>query len=96
MQVFWSNSASLNSTDWTRNSSKGVYVIWRGIFVWTIVYVGRGDIGDRLYFHQTNLIIQKHRNFGLYARWAAVYAEVAQKGAESYLQRVLNLIYRGC
>ena len=87
MGVSWSEWYDLNSTTW-QSSFSGVYVIKTSSN--TTVYVGQGNIGSRLDDHQDDYRIQAYMNQGLYAKYALVQDKYNRKGAEAYLQRVLD------
>ena len=87
MGVSWSEWYDLNSTTW-QSSFSGVYVIKTSSN--TTVYVGQGNIGNRLDDHQDDSSIQAFKNQGLYVKHASIQDEYNRKGAEAYLQRVLN------
>ena len=66
-------------------SDHGVYVIWHGGNSPHVVYVGQGDVADRLLNHRKDIKITRHAQKGvLYVTWASV--PVAQRdGIERYL-----------
>ena len=66
------------------NGLDGVYVIWHGGPNPKTVYVGQGNIRDRLNQHRSDPRIQKYSAHGLFATWAAVDA-ARTSGAERYL-----------
>lgn len=68
----------------------GVYVIWHDGNPGRIVYVGQGDIKDRLTFHRTNPKVQKYAANGtLRVTWAVISA-LQVGGVERYLADTLN------
>ena len=63
----------------------GVYVIWHEGETPHVVYVGQGDVADRLQEHRTNPAILCHAQKGkLYVTWASVPAG-QRDGVERYL-----------
>ena len=69
---------------------EGVYVIWHGGTEPRTVYVGKGNIAERLRAHRTDANIIKHQaNGGLFVTWARVPAS-QQDGVESYLIKALQ------
>lgn len=66
------------------NNRHGVYVIWHGGTDPAVVYVGQGDIKERLAEHQKKPEIQQYKHLDLYVTWAAVSEEL-RHGVEAYL-----------
>jgi hypothetical protein len=66
------------------NNRHGVYVIWHGGTDPAVVYVGQGDIKERLAEHQKKPEIQQYKHLDLYVTWATVPKEY-RDGVESYL-----------
>ena len=62
----------------------GVYVIWHGGANSHVVYVGQGNIRERLSRHRTDPEVQAFKGLNLYATWAAV-ASAERNGVEKYL-----------
>lgn len=63
----------------------GVYVIWHGGKPSHVVYVGQGDVADRLKEHRTNPALLRHARKGeLHVTWASVPA-AQRDGVERYL-----------
>ena len=63
----------------------GVYVIWHDGDSGRYVYVGQGDVSDRLGKHRADTTITEYSTFGtLYATWASV-SELYMDGVERYL-----------
>ena len=68
----------------------GVYVIWHEGDPGRVVYVGQGNIRDRLTFHRRNPEVQKFAKLGaLRVMWAAVPAHQVD-GVERYLAEYLK------
>src|SRR5574341_1138572 len=62
----------------------GVYIIWYGGPNAATVYVGQGEIKERLNQHRSNQQIQSYDHLGLYVTWASV-AQSSRDGVEAYL-----------
>ena len=74
---------SLGRVDLTNVNVVGVYIIWRA---GRCVYVGQGDIADRLTSHRSDPTITRHGQSGtLCVTWAQVRAESNLDGVERYL-----------
>ena len=90
MNVTWIKSTTgtwlpLNNVNLGDVKTFGIYVIWHEGNPARIVYVGQGDIKDRLTFHQMNPKVQKYAAAGmLRVTWAAVSAAQVD-GVERYL-----------
>lgn len=68
---------------------EGVYIIWHGgQSPWT-VYVGQGQIADRLRAHRQNKAILPFSNLGLFVTWAQVDRNF-QNGVERFLAERLQ------
>lgn len=66
------------------NELAGVYMIWHGGSKPHVVYVGQGDIKDRLKAHRKESDIQQYANLELFVTWASVAPEY-RDGVEAYL-----------
>ena len=66
------------------NDIRGVYIIWHGGPEPAVVYVGQGNIKQRLAVHRNNPDIQQYKHLDLYVTWAAVSEEL-RHGVEAYL-----------
>ena len=88
----WSKWFELNTTNWKdwTGSKKGVYRIDTGSPNSITVYVGEGDIGERLNDHLDDVRIQAYKEHNLYAKYAFISNNFNRKGAEAYLQRTLQ------
>jgi len=85
----WCKLDSVNLGHPHFSNMDGVYIIWHGGTNAATVYVGQGNIRDRLNFHRTNQEVQAYSSLGLFATWAMV--PVAQRnGVEVYLARRLQ------
>ena len=80
----WCSLLNVNlNHDHFKNLS-GVYVIWHGGANPNTVYVGRGQIADRIRFHRTSDDILNFSHLGLFVTWAQVLPPL-QEGVERYL-----------
>ena len=68
---------------------EGVYIIWHGGPNPATVYVGQGNIADRLRAHRTERNILQYSSLGLFVTWASVSAPL-RDGIECYLAQTLN------
>ena len=79
---------SFTRVDLDKIDDEGVYVIWHGGNDPRVVYVGQGDVVDRLRRHrQDKAILQHERKGGLYVTWTAV-PEHDRSGVERFLADV--------
>lgn len=95
LQVTWGKCGGgkwcrLNTVDLSSEAFNvaGVYLIWRGGDS-KMVYVGQGDVRDRLGRHRKDPRIQKYAESVLYVTWASVPA-AKRDGVEAYLAKVYN------
>ena len=71
-------------------TAHGVYIVWWGISDPKVLYVGRGDIGNRLWAHTSDArFVDYTRHFQLYCTWASVDKEQVE-GVEAYLIEILE------
>ena len=83
----WCPLVNVNLTDVTAG---GVYIIWHTGNPARTVYVGKGDIAERLQAHRGDQAILKHaQNGSLLATWATVAVE-HRSGVERYLADLLS------
>jgi hypothetical protein len=69
----------------------GVYIIWHGGETPWTVYVGQGDVKDRLTDHRGNSKITAYNSKGaLRVTWAAVASQADRDGIERYLADQLS------
>ena len=66
------------------NGKSGIYIIWHGGPDPRVVYIGQGDIRDRLEKHRSNPKIQNYASLDLYVTWATV-SKQDRDGVEAYL-----------
>lgn len=65
----------------------GVYIIWHGgtsHIKPRVVYVGQGNIKERIEHHRQNSEVQEYKHLGLYVTWARV-SEKYRDNVEAYL-----------
>jgi hypothetical protein len=85
----WCSFSSLNLAHPNFHGLEGVYIIWHGgPNPWT-VYVGQGNVKDRLTAHRGDQQILQYSPHGLFATWAAVDRN-SRSGIERYLADTLN------
>ena len=77
------NSVNLEHAHFN-NKPCGVYIIWHGGTKPWAVYVGQGDIKERIAKHRKDPDIQQYEHLGLYVTWATVQ-EYYRNGVEAYL-----------
>lgn len=68
-------------------NKRGVYIIWHGGPDPRVVYVGQGNIKERIEAHRIDPEIQQYANLNLYVTWATV-SEEGLDGVEGYLADV--------
>lgn len=80
---------SLDTVDLSHEAfdAPGVYLIWHGGDNPRAVYVGQGNIRDRLARHRADPRIQAYSKLGLKTTWAGVEA-AKRDGVEAYLAKV--------
>ena len=89
------NRIDLSHTNY--DEFKGVYIILYFSYWYitasntlTIVYVGQGNIRERIAAHRLDSRIQNYSNYTLYVTWAQVYLEPDRLGIEKYLHDKFN------
>jgi hypothetical protein len=80
----WCKLNAVNLSHEHFNNMNGVYVIWHGGTNPAVVYVGQGNIKERLTEHRSDKRIQQYDYLDLYVTWATVPKEY-RKGVEEYL-----------
>ncbi len=80
----WCTLNSVNLEHKHFNNMQGVYIIWHGGTKPWAVYIGQGDIKERIAAHRKDLGIQKYEHMGLYVTWATVQEDF-RDGVEAYL-----------
>jgi hypothetical protein len=84
----WCSLATVNLAHVHFNQMEGVYIIWHGGPKAATVYVGQGNVRQRLTEHRNDPQIQAFSSLGLFVTWAAVPA-AQRNGVEAYLARKL-------
>ena len=85
----WCPLLSVNLDHEHFNNLSGVYVIWHSGQDPATVYVGSGNITDRLREHRRSSDILQFSEFGLFVTWARVPA-TRQEGVERFLADTLR------
>lgn len=85
----WCDFLKLNLTHPHFDNLDGVYIIWHGGLDAATVYVGQGNIRERLYAHRTEKEILVYEQFGLYVTWARLDKKYLD-AVEKYLIGRLN------
>lgn len=67
----------------------GVYIIWHAGANPAVVYVGQGNVSERLGAHRRDSSIQRFKKHVLYVSWSRV-PSVSCDGVEAYLAGKLN------
>ena len=80
----WCNFNAVNLDHTHFNNKEGVYIVWHGGANPTVVYVGKGNIKERIEFHRKGNNIQQFSYLNLFVTWAEVKPE-HQDGVEAYL-----------
>ena len=80
----WCPFLTLNLDHAHFTNLSGVYVIWHGGPNPHTVYVGKGNIAQRIRSHRNSDDILKFSHFGLFVIWAQVPLS-SQEGVERYL-----------
>jgi len=81
----WCNLNTVNINHAHFDNMTGVYMIWHGGAEPRVVYVGKGNIRERIRAHRQDGRIQAYASLGLFVTWASV-AAVNQRGVEAYLE----------
>lgn len=85
----WCSLLNLNLDHPHFTNLEGVYIIWHSGQQPAVVYVGQGNIAQRISHHRENPEILKFSHYGLFVTWAQVSVR-DQSGVESYLCQQLN------
>ncbi len=80
----WCNFNAVNLDHQHFNGIEGVYIIWHAGKHPHVVYVGKGNIRDRIKEHRRKKEIQEFSQFTLFVTWAEVAPDY-QEGVEAYL-----------
>ena len=69
------------------NEPRGVYIIWHEGLNSAVVYIGQGNIKERIAEHRNDPEIQEYEYLDLYVTWAVVQEDY-RDGVEAYLADV--------
>ena len=84
----WCKLETVNLEQSHFDEMSGIYVIWRGIPNRKYLYVGQGEIKQRLYYHLGQFMQKGIDMSKIYVTWASVHDEY-KDGIESYLAYTL-------
>ena len=80
----WCSFQTVNLTHSHFIGLGGVYIIWHGGQNPRTIYVGQGQVADRLKAHRSDPSILKYSSLGLFVTWAKVDSP-SQNGVELLL-----------
>lgn len=80
----WCDLFGLNLADPAVRNAAGVYVIWKGGWSPETLWVGQGQIAERLAAHRAKPAFQGRYTEGVYVTWALVQPPY-RDGVESYI-----------
>ena len=80
----WCKLNTVNLSQEHFENMDGVYIIWHGGMDRAVVYVGQGNIRERLQSHRSNQEIQQYDYLDLFVTWASVDSTRC-RGVEAYL-----------
>ena len=89
-QLNWSSSKTDDDWHWfpivklNQINDEGVYVIRNGLYLGNTLYVGQGNIAERLSEHKTTLRHKRYNIQDLWVAWATVSSE-NKNGVERFL-----------
>ena len=63
----------------------GIYIVWHGGQNPRTVYVGQGNIAERIAVHRSDPSFLQYSSLGLFVTWASVPGQAARDGIERYL-----------
>jgi hypothetical protein len=86
----WCNLLTLDLQHAHFNNMQGVYIIWHGGQTPWTVYVGQGNIAERLSQHRRDARILRYSPFGLFVTWASVPNAAQRDGVERFLANRLS------
>ena len=96
MKLFWIRATTgewlpLENVNLSEVRTIGVYIIWHAGNPSRVVYVGQGDIRERLSAHRSDWRIIHHATHGtLYVTWAGVGNQADRDAIERYLADTWN------
>jgi len=85
----WCSLIDLNLDHPHFKNLEGIYIIWHGEPNPAVVYVGQGNIQDRLKKHRKDPQILTYKKNGLFATWAELNL-INRDGVEKYLSDKWN------
>ena len=86
----------LETVDLSKQIWDGVYIIWHNASG-QVIYIGQGNIQDRLGSHRLNPEVLAHRGTGLLlTTWAFVETLEQREAIERYLHKVLGPLVSRC
>lgn len=88
----WCGFLKVNLAHLHFSDLEGVYVIWHGGSNPRTVYVGQGNIRDRLTSHRSDPSILQYTRYGLFVTWAKVDGHY-RLGIERYLADTLRPLH---
>jgi hypothetical protein len=91
----WCDFNKLNLSHPHFDELEGVYIIWHGGLNAATVYVGQGNIKERIYQHRSEREILAYQQFGLFVTWASVdrrYMDGVEKYLISRLSPIVNVL----
>ncbi len=80
----WCDFFNLNLNHPHFDNLEGIYIIWHGAPNPAVVYIGQGNIRNRILAHRTETAILRHRTNGLYVTWTLLDTAY-RDGVERYL-----------
>ena len=86
----WCSFLNLNLDHSHFDNLEGVYIIWHSGQQPAVVYVGQGDIADRITSHRRDDKILRFSHYGLFVTWAQVVDDYARDGVELFLSQQLS------
>lgn len=79
----WCDFLNVNLSHVHFDGLEGVYIIWHGQPNPAVVYVGQGNIRERLTQHRQDAAILAYKSYGLFVTWAKVERQY-RDGVEKY------------
>ena len=85
----WCNFYNLNLNHPHFNDLEGIYIIWRGAPNPAVIYIGQGNIKQRIFVHRNEPAITRFGQNELFVTWASVPTSY-RDGIERYLADIWN------
>ena len=85
----WCSLPSLNLDHPHFIGLEGVYIIWYGGTNPATIYVGQGNISQRLGAHRIDPAVRNYSHYGLFVTWAQL-GPLSRDGVERYLANTLH------